>query len=69
MSNPVAGDAIASRCVFVSREINIPFDVEFISSKEDVFGDVVPIPAAPLDGKVFWAFNFAQKKIIAIAAV
>jgi len=53
MSRPVAGDAIAFLCVKVIRGIKTPFVVDFTSSKEDEFGDVVPIPAAPVDGKIF----------------
>jgi len=30
-----------------------PFFVDFISSREDAAGEVVPMPAAPLDGNVF----------------
>jgi hypothetical protein len=64
----VAGVVMALRCVKVIRGINIPFDVDFTSSKEDRSGDVVPIPAAPFAGKVFCASNLTQKKITAIAA-
>jgi hypothetical protein len=35
------------------RGISIPFVVDFISNSEDPFGVVVPIPAAPVDGKIF----------------
>jgi len=35
------------------RGIKIPFDVELMSSKEDVFGASVPMPAAPVVGNVF----------------
>src|SRR5215471_16717460 len=55
MSRPVAGDAIESRCVFVMRDISKPFEVDLISSSEDAWGVVVPIPAAPVAGKMFCA--------------
>jgi hypothetical protein len=44
---------MASRWVFVIRGISNPFEVDFISSKEDALGVVVPIPAAPVAGKIF----------------
>ena len=53
MSKPVAGVAIALRCIKVIRGISIPFVVDFISSNDEAFGDVVPMPAAPVDGKMF----------------
>jgi len=53
------------------RGIKIPFAVDFISSKEELFGVVVPKLTLPVDGKVFvWAFNEANviinKIIIAV---
>jgi hypothetical protein len=33
--------------------MSIPFAVDFISRIEDTFGVVVPIPALPVDGKIF----------------
>ena len=52
-----ARDVIASLCVFVMRGIIKPFDVLFISSKDDASGVVVPKPAEPLKGKVFVCSN------------
>jgi len=49
----VAGEAIESRFIFDMRGIKIPFDVDFISSSDEALGVVVPMPAAPVDGKVF----------------
>ena len=49
----MAGDTIASRCVLVILDINKPFVVEFISSSEDAFGVIVPMPALPVAGNVF----------------
>ena len=37
------------------RGIRIPFVVDFISSREDALGVVVPIPTAPVDGNTFCA--------------
>jgi hypothetical protein len=53
MSKPVAGDAIASLWFFVILDIKSPFAVEFISKSEEALGVVVPIPAAPVEGKTF----------------
>ena len=39
------------RCASVIRGTSTPLDVEVISSNEDLFGDVVPMPAAPVEGK------------------
>jgi hypothetical protein len=39
------------------RGIRIPFVVDFISSKDDEFGVVVPMPAAPVDGNVLVCRN------------
>ena len=61
MSNPAAGEAIASRCVFVIREIRTPLVVELISRIEDAFGVVVPMPAAPVEGKVFCERLFPER--------
>ena len=58
MSNPVAGEAMALRCVCVIRGMSKPFDVDFISSSDDASGVVVPIPAAPFEGKIFCANKF-----------
>jgi hypothetical protein len=35
------------------RGIKTPFEVDFISSSDEESGVVVPIPAAPLAGKIF----------------
>ena len=52
---------MAFRCACVIRDIRMPFDVDFISSNDDAFGVTVPMPAAPVDGKVFvCALNVAQ---------
>ena len=64
MSNPFAGEAIALRCACVMRGINKPFVVDFISKSEDAFGAVVPMPAEPVEGKVFvWATITVEKNI------
>ena len=64
MSKPIAGDAIALRWVWVMREIKRPFVVDFTSNKEDASGVVVPMPAAPDEGKIFvCAVIFPQKKL------
>src|SRR6266700_3583408 len=55
MSNPIAGEVIALRCVIVIRGTSNPFEVEVMSSIEDASGDMVPIPTDPDDGKVFCA--------------
>jgi len=41
--------------------MRMPFEVDFISSNEDESGAVVPIPAAPVDGKVFWPNVMREK--------
>ena len=53
MSNPVAGVAMPSRWFLVILGIKIPFEVDFISSKEEASGVTVPMPALPVDGKMF----------------
>ena len=55
MSNPFAAvdTSTASLCVFIMRGINNPFDVDFIPSAADASGVVVPIPAEPVEGKMF----------------
>jgi hypothetical protein len=55
MNNPVAGATIASALIFSHPGISNPFLVDLISSNEDALGEVVPIPTAPVDGKVFCA--------------
>ena len=49
----MAGATIALRCVIVMREMSKPCVVDLISRAEDAAGDVVPIPALPVEGKVF----------------
>src|ERR1043166_3078927 len=53
MSKPVAGEAMALRCACVMRGMRIPLLVLFTSSSDEPFGVVVPIPAAPVEGKIF----------------
>jgi hypothetical protein len=50
--SPFAGLTIASRFDFVILGINNPFVVDFISSKAEASGVVVPIPALPVEGNV-----------------
>jgi len=44
------------------RGMSKPCVVDLISKADDVFGDVVPIPALPVDGNIFWACAFAVTK-------
>jgi hypothetical protein len=37
----------------VIRGINKPFAADFISSSDEASGKVVPMPAGPVEGKVF----------------
>ena len=48
----MTGDAIESRFTLVIRGISKPLLVDFISNNEEAWGIVVPIPAAPVEGKV-----------------
>ena len=69
MRRPVTGDAIASRCVFVMRGKSTPFVVLFTSRSEDAFGELVPMPALPVEGKVFCALEMKEKIITHAIAV
>jgi len=53
MSNPVDGVAITSRCALFILGMSMPLLVETISSRDEGLGVVVPIPAAPVEGKMF----------------
>ena len=54
---------MASRWAFVIRDISNPCVVDFISSAEDAAGVVVPIPALPVEGKIFvWAKETPENK-------
>ena len=65
ISSPVAGDAIASRWVLVILGNNTPCVVDFISSRDDAFGALVPIPALPEAGNVFCALSEEHSEQIA----
>jgi hypothetical protein len=72
INNPVAGDAMRSRCALVMRGVSIPFVVLFTSSNADALGVVVPAPALPVAGKVLvCAFNFihANANMITIVQI
>ena len=64
MSRPVAGVAIASRCVLVIRGVSIPFVVLLISSADEEAGAVVPMPALPVTGNVFCALEINESSRI-----
>ena len=51
------------------RGIKIPFEVETTSSTDEGSGDVVPIPAEPVAGKVFVCALIMQTLVSAIASV
>jgi hypothetical protein len=48
---------ILKSIVFIILGIKIPLEVDFISNNDDASGVVVPIPAAPVDGKMFVCAN------------
>jgi hypothetical protein len=48
------------------RGANKPFVVDVMSSADEALGDVVPIPALPVAGNVFWLKTDFVKKVIAI---
>jgi len=58
---------MASRWVFVIREINKPCVVDLISNAEEASGAVVPMPALPVEGNIFvWAGKFFEIREIKI---
>ena len=63
MSKPVAGDTIESRFPLLMRGIRRPFVVDFISSSEEAFGVVVPMPTEPVEGKIFCALVLLISKM------
>ena len=59
---------MAFRCVCVIRGNNTPLLVDLTSRSDDAFGVVVPMPAAPVEGKVFCAVDVIANKMIIIVA-
>ena len=56
---------MASLCACVIRGIKTPFVVDFTSNRDLVSGDIVPIPAEPVLGKVFCALSaYASTRVV-----
>ena len=57
---------MALRFASVMRGISKPFVVDLISSNEETFGAVVPMPAEPVAGNVFCACIIPVAKAIIV---
>jgi len=55
---------MALRFASVMRGISKPYVVDLISSSEDAFGVVVPIPTAPFAGNVFCALTAVLSRTV-----
>ncbi len=54
---------MALRCAAVMRGISNPFEVLTISSNAEALGVIVPMPALPMPGKMFWATALSAVQI------